>query len=109
MAKKQKKTFETYDNSFYWVATEISHILAKNKEDGTTQQQQVEELFLAERLFKEEVLKYKCSSTVYKKFIQKIRHIDRNILYAKIYFRETTETFSGGTDSFSKIRRSRRT
>ena len=102
MAKKQKKTFEIYDNSFYWVATEISHILAKNKEDGTTQQQQVEELFLAERLFKEEVLKYKYSSTVYKKFIQKIRHIDRNILYAKIYFRENSETFSQELTPFLK-------
>jgi len=102
MAKKPKKTFESYDNSFYWLATEISHILAKNKEDGTTQKEQVEELFLAERLFKEEILKYKYSTQVFKKFISKIRHIDRNILYAKIYFRENSETFSRDVTPFLK-------
>jgi DNA-directed RNA polymerase sigma subunit (sigma70/sigma32) len=98
----KKKVFETYSNDFYWLATEISHILAKNKEDGTTQQQQVEELFLAERLFKEEILKYKYSTQCFKKFIQKIRHIDRNILYAKVYFRESSETFSAKITPFLK-------
>ena len=68
--------------------------LEKNKLDNTSQKQQVEELWLSEKLFRDEILKYKYSTQVYKKFIQKIRHIDRNILYAKVYFRESSETFS---------------
>lgn len=94
MAQKPKKKYEQYGSEFYILATEISHILAKNKEDETSQKEQVEELWLSERLFQEEILKYKYSTQVYKKFIQKIRHIDRNILYSKIYFRENSETFS---------------
>jgi DNA-directed RNA polymerase specialized sigma subunit len=88
----KNKKFEN-DNSFYWLATCIAGILEQNK-DGSTQRQQVEELFQAERLFKEEILKYKYSTTVYRKFIEKIRYIDRNILYAKVYFRESGERFS---------------
>ncbi len=102
MGKPKKKTFETYDGSFYWIATEISHILAKNKEDETTQKEQVLELLEAERLFKEEILKYKYSTQVYKKFISKIRHLDRNILYAKVYFRESSGTFSSKITPFLK-------
>ena len=102
MAKPPKKKFEQYGNEFYVLATEISHILARNKLDGTTQKEQVEELFLAEKLFKDEILKYKYSTQVYKKFIQKIRHIDRNILYAKVYFRENSETFSTKITPFLK-------
>lgn len=90
----KKKVFESYDNSFYWLANSIAVILAENKLEGTTQREQVEELVLAERLFKEEVLKYKYSSQVYKKFIQKIRGEERNILFAKPYFRESSTTFS---------------
>jgi len=89
-----KKKFETFSNDFYWLATAISHILAKNKEDDTSQKEQVEELILSEHLFKEEILKYKYSSQVYKKFIQKIRVTDHNILYAKVYFRESSDVFS---------------
>jgi DNA-directed RNA polymerase sigma subunit (sigma70/sigma32) len=94
MGKQSKKKFEQYGNEFYWLATEINHILTENKLDGTSQKEQVEELWLSERLFRDEILKYKYSTQVYKKFIQKIRHIDRNILYAKVYFRESSETFS---------------
>ena len=89
-----KKRFESYDNSFYNLANSIARILAKNKEDETTQKEQVEELVLAEKLFKEEILKYKHSSTVYKHFIKKIRVTDHNILYAKVYFRESSDVFS---------------
>ncbi len=102
MAKTPKKKYEQYGNEFYVLATEISHILAKNKEDETSQREQVEELFLAEQLFRDEILKYKYSTTVFKKFIQKIRHIDRNILYAKVYFRESSETFSAKITPFLK-------
>ena len=96
MANKnpKKKHFETYDNSFYWLATEISHVLAKNKLENTSQKEQVEELVLAEKLFKEEILRYKYSTQVYKRFIQKIKVEDHNILYSKPYFRESSTTFS---------------
>jgi len=90
----KKKQFESFDNSFYWLATCIAGILAENKLDNTTQKEQVEELVLAEKLFKEEILKYKYSSQVYKRFIQKIRVEDHNILYSKPYFRESSTTFS---------------
>lgn len=90
----RKKVFETYDNSFYWLADSIAAILKENKKDNTTQKEQVLELFEAEKAFKEEILRYKFSTKVYHKFIQKIRYVDRNILYAKTYFREGSDTFS---------------
>jgi DNA-directed RNA polymerase sigma subunit (sigma70/sigma32) len=90
----KKKVFESYDNSFYILANSIAAVLAENKKDGTSQKEQVLELFEAERLFKEEILKYKFSTHVYRKFIHKIRHVDRNILYAKTYFREGSDVFS---------------
>lgn len=102
MSKTPKKKFEQYGNEFYWLATEINHILANNKLDGTSQKEQVEELWEAEQLFRDEILKYKYSTQCYKKFIQKIRHIDRNILYAKVYFRESSETFSAKITPFLK-------
>jgi len=90
----KKKTFQTYSNDFYWLATAISGIIAENKKDGTSQKEQVEELILAEKLFKEEILRYKYSTKVYKQFIDKIRREDCNILYSKIYFREGSDVFS---------------
>ncbi len=100
--KTPKKKYEQYGQEFYVLATEISHILAKNKLDDTSQKEQVEELWLSEQLFRDEILKYKYSTQVYKKFIQKIRHIDRNILYAKVYFRESSETFSSHITPYLK-------
>ena len=95
MTKKSKnKSFEQFDNSFYVLANSLAAVLTVNKLDDTTQKEQVEELVLAEKLFKEEIQKYKLSSTLYKKFIDKIRNVDRNILYSKIYFRENSDTFS---------------
>ena len=90
----RKKQFETFGNELYWLADSIALILAENKLDGTTQKEQVYELFEAEIAFKNEILRYKYSTQVYKKFIQKIRYVDRNILYSKIYFRENSEVFS---------------
>lgn len=102
MSKKPKKSFESYDGSFYWLANSIAVILAENKLDGTSQREQVEELIEAEKAFKDEILKYKYSSQVYKKFIQKIRYIDRNILYSKVYFREGSDVFSREITPFLK-------
>jgi hypothetical protein len=90
----KKKRFEQYGNELYFLANAIASILAENKLDNTTQKEQVEELLEAEKLFKQEILKYKFSTQVYKKFIQKIRYLDRNILYSKIYFREGSTVFS---------------
>jgi len=94
MARTTKKVFESYDNSFYNLANSIALVLAANKLDNTSQKEQVDELRLAEKLFKEEILRYKYSSQIYKKFIQKIKVTDRNILFAKVYFRESSEIFS---------------
>jgi DNA-directed RNA polymerase specialized sigma subunit len=94
MTRSTKKKFESYSNELYQFADGVALVLAKNKENGTTQRQEVEELLLAEKLFKDEICRYKYSTTVYRKFIQKIRHTDRNILYSKVYFRENGETFS---------------
>jgi DNA-directed RNA polymerase specialized sigma subunit len=98
----KKKTFESYDGSFYWLANSIASVLAENKLEGTSQKEQVEELIEAEKAFKEEILKYKFSTQVYKKFIQKIRYLDRNILYSKIYFREGSDVFSNKITPYLK-------
>lgn len=89
--KKQKQ--EAFDDSFYKLAGEVTRVIAKNK-DGTTQEQQVEELLDAERKFKETVLKYRQSTEVYKKFLQKVCVTNKNILSARPYFRETAVSFS---------------
>ena len=87
-----KKQYE-FDPSFYKLAAEVTSALEKNK-DGTTQQEQVEELMDAEKKFKETILKYRQSSEVYKKFLQKVCVTNKNILSARPYFRETQVTFS---------------
>ena len=55
---------------------------------------QVEELLDAEKKFKEVVLKYRQSTEVYKKFLQRVCIQNRNILSARPYFREAAITFS---------------
>lgn len=91
MHKKHKQ--EGFDDSFYRLAGEVASALAKNK-DGTTQKQQVEELLDTEKKFKENVLKYRQSTEIYKKFLQKVCIKNRNILSARPYFREAAVTFS---------------
>lgn len=97
-AKKQ----EGFDDSFYRLAGEVTRALAKNK-DSTTQKDQVEELLDAEKKFKETVLRYKQSSEVYKKFLQRVCIQNKNILSARPYFRETATTFSGQITPAIKI------
>lgn len=89
--KKQKQ--EAFDDSFYKLAGEVTRAIAKNK-DGTTQEQQVEELLDAERKFKDTILKYRQSTEIYKKFLQKVCVTNKNILSARPYFRETAVSFS---------------
>lgn len=91
MAKPKRQ--EIFDDSFYKLAAEVTRTLAANK-DGTTQQQQVEELLDAERKFKDTILKYRQATEVYKKFLQKVCIQNKNILSARPYFRETATAFS---------------
>jgi DNA-directed RNA polymerase specialized sigma subunit len=89
---KQRK-YESFDDSFYRLAGEVTRALERNK-DGTIQQEQVEELLDAEKKFKETVLKYRQATDVYKKFLQKVCVQNKNILSARPYFRETAIVFS---------------
>lgn len=93
MAKPQAKFKDSHDPIFAQLAQEIAKAIERNK-DGTSQRQQVEELNSAERLFHETVLSYRISTEIYKRFIQLIRITNNNILSARPYFRESSETFS---------------
>lgn len=90
--KKANKNYE-FDDSFYWLAGQIARQLEINK-DGTLQKEQVEELLDAEHKFKEAVLKYRQSTEIYKKFLQKVCIQNKNILSARPYFREKATSFS---------------
>lgn len=91
MSKPRKQ--ERFDDSFYKLAGEVTRALEKNK-DGTIQQEQVEELLDAERKFRDTILMYRQGTEIYKKFLQKIRIQNKNILSARPYFRETAVSFS---------------
>src|SRR5665213_2902325 len=93
MSKQPKKFKESHDPAFAQLALEVQQAIAKNN-NGTTQKQQFEELVTAERLFHETILSYRISTEMYKKFIQMIRITNKNILSARPYFRESSETFS---------------
>ena len=93
MAKKPQKFKDGHDPMFAQLAQEIARAIERNK-DGTTQKQQFEELTAAERQFHEIVLSYRISTEMYKKFISLIRVTNNNILSARPYFRESSETFS---------------
>lgn len=90
---QNKKNINTFDDSFQKLAVQVTRVIAKNK-DGSTQEQQVEELLDAERKFKETVIKYRQSTKVYMKFWNKVCITNKNILSARPYFRETAKTFS---------------
>ena len=95
MSKQVPKKFrDSHDPMFSQLAKEIARAIEQNK-DGSTQKQQFEELVAAERLFHEMVLSYRIATEMYKKFIQLIRITNNNILSARPYFRESSETFSG--------------
>ena len=88
-----KKYDASFDDSFYKLAAEITRVLEKNK-DGTIQKEQVEELLDAEKKFKEVILKYRQTTEIYKKFLQKVCVQNKNILSARPYFRESAVAFS---------------
>ena len=93
MAKQSKKFREPHDPMFSQLAQEVARCIELNK-DGTTQKEQFEELVNAERLFHETLLSYRNATEMYKRYIQLIRIKNKNILSARPYFRETSETFS---------------
>jgi hypothetical protein len=97
----QKKFQEGFDDSFYKLANEVAAAIKRNKnpaDDGLKateiQKRQVEELWDAEKKFKENILKYRQSTEIYKKFLQKVCIENHNILSARPYFRETATAFS---------------
>ena len=91
MAKPKRQ--EIFDGSFYKLAEEITRAIERNKDDST-QKDQVETLLDFENKFRENILRYKQSTEVYKKFLQKVCIQNKNILSARPYFRETATTFS---------------
>jgi hypothetical protein len=95
------KRQDSFDDSFYKLATEIATALERNKDPADkgltsteSQKKQVESLLDYERMFKDEIVKYKQSTEVYKKFLQKVCILNKNILSARPYFRESATTFS---------------
>lgn len=99
MAKQKRQ--EGFDDSFYKLAGEITKAIARNKDEADigktsteSQKRQVEELLDAEKKFKETILKYRQSTEIYKKFLQKVCVQNKNILSARPYFRETAVSFS---------------
>lgn len=91
MAKYKKQ--EAFDDSFYNLASEVTRRIEENK-DGSSQQQQVEELLDSEKKFKDVILKYRQSTKAYAKFWNKVCITNKNILSARPYFRETAVSFS---------------
>lgn len=91
---KKKKTEYDFDQSFYTLANEITKQISRHK-NPTTQKEQVEELLALEIQFKETILKYNRQSTeMYKRWLQKIKVVNKNILSARPYFRESAVSFS---------------
>lgn len=94
MAKQSNSKFkDNHDPLFAQLAQEVTRSIARNK-DGTTLRQQFEELVTAETDFHDTLLTYKIHREIYKRFIQLIRITNNNILSARPYFRENSETFS---------------
>ena len=103
MSKPAKKFKDSHDPGFAQLALEVARAIELNK-DGTTQKQQFEELVNAERQFHEMVLSYRVNNEIYKRFIQLIRITNNNILSARPYFRESSETFSAKITPALKIK-----
>src|ERR1700688_1477916 len=96
MSKQPKKFQSSHDPTFAIFAQEVAKGLEQNTVDdeGLSQRERFEELVAAERLFHETLLTYRIHRELYKRFIQLIRVVNNNILSARPFFRETSETFS---------------
>ncbi|CAM6005494.1 unnamed protein product [Sphagnum balticum] len=93
MSRQPKKFKDSHDPAFAQLAQEVANAIERNK-DGKTQKEQFEELVAAEKLFHETLLASRISTEIYKRFIQLIRIKNNNILSARPYFRESSDTFS---------------
>jgi DNA-directed RNA polymerase specialized sigma subunit len=93
MSKPAKKYKDSHDPGFATLAQEVQKAIERNN-DGRSQRQRFEELVAAECQFHEIVLSYRISTEMYKKFISLIRVQNNNILSARPYFRESSDTFS---------------
>lgn len=93
MSKQPKKFNDSHDPMFSVLAQEVAKAIERNN-DGRSQKERFEDLVSAERLFHETVLSYRISTEMYKRFIQLIRTVNNNILSARPYFRESSDTFS---------------
>lgn len=86
---------------FYNLANKVAEVLKKNngekklsKKDFTKQQkEQVERMMELEGVFKNTINSYKQSDKIYRKFLMHIKIEKGNILSARPYFREDSETF----------------
>ena len=95
MAAPKKKKQEGFDDSFYKFAVEITAAI-KNNEDGTDQKQQVDNLLETEIKFKEFILKYRQSTEIYKKFVQKICRSGGKVNIVALRFALYVLSFSHG-------------
>lgn len=93
MSRQPKKFKDGHDPAFAQLAQEVASAIERNK-DGRSQKEQFEELTNSEKLFHETLLSYRISTEIYKRFIQLIRITNNNILSARPYFRESSDTFS---------------
>jgi hypothetical protein len=96
MSKKKRVN----DPVFYVLANDISKILEKNgvkniskKEFTRIQKEQVERMMELENIFKKTINSYKQSDKIYHKFLMHIKIEKGNILSARPYFRENSDTF----------------
>jgi len=103
MSKTPKKFQNHHDPLFTILAEEVRVAIARHQ-DGKTQREHFEELTSAECAFRETVLGYRISTEIYKRFVQLIRVVNNNILSARPYFRESSETFSSGITPALKSR-----
>jgi DNA-directed RNA polymerase specialized sigma subunit len=93
MANPSKQFKDSHDPTFAILAQEVQRAIKKH-DDGRSQKERFEELVSAEQQFHETLLNYRISGEMYKKFISMIRVTNNNILSARPYFRESSDTFS---------------
>ena len=96
MAKKPQKFKDQHDPIFSVFAQQVANGIEQSnvEDDSSTQKLRFEALVKAELAFRETFQGYKISGEMYKKFINLIRIVNNNILSARPYFRESSQTFS---------------
>lgn len=82
------------DNLFYKFIDEMSVILSNSVHGYDDQKKLLKQLFDAEKEFKEILISTRSGKNIYKDFMKFILNEEKNILNARIYFRERQNTFS---------------